>query len=387
MTCLGLASNGDTINVTAGTISSGTVMWGSSPCVTISGQSLAVTITPNSFFNLTPSTTCEDRITGFAFTGSSTDILEGDSGTNSTYRIDHNTFLNSALSVFVQVGGNGPGLLDHNTFTGGGASEEIHNFGAGSGNAQAGWTDNITPGGSQMVFVENNTFNCSSTTTVCSGIESYYGARTVLRHNTFNYTQIDQHGSSGSTTNSGSRWWEIYDNSFFSLSQNQCCFITLRSGSGVIGPGNTDDGTSTHGTYAGAINLYFDGSSSGFAWPGQWEVGSGINGYTMGHNSCAGGTLNSAPAYVFGNLNDLAPSTAVNSSGDTPGTSSPQANRDWLWSSTQPATMTWEEQSGDTCSTTYTYTSYTYPHPLDTSGATGSGLNGGVKITSGASVQ
>jgi hypothetical protein len=44
-----------------------------------------------------------------------------------------------------------------------------------------------------------------------SAVQSYNGARTVFRHNSLDFSQVDQHGTNG---NIGARWWEIYDNTF-----------------------------------------------------------------------------------------------------------------------------------------------------------------------------
>jgi hypothetical protein len=328
-----------------------------------------------------PGNTCEMRVTGINFTASSLAIVVTSTTSTFCYRIDHNTFINSAAtSVFVQVGGNGPGLIDHNTFKGGGASEDIHNFGTGAGNNN-GWTDNLSPGGSQMVFIEDNTFDNFSTTVVNSGLEAYYGARTVARHNTLIYTQLDEHGTSGSTTNASARWYEFYDNFFESNSQNQCCYITLRGGTGVVW-GNTNDGTSTHTPYQLEVT---EDSSSGTS-PRQWQVGSGIGGVTDGHNSCpapTGYTTNSAPLQIWGNQSNW--STMSNQN-----TATIAANRDYFFttSATQPSPIFWEEESTDNCSTTYAYTPYTDPHPLDINGVTlspGSENFGSINVGSSSS--
>lgn len=342
------ASSGDTV-VVPGTC---TVSWSSAVSIPstkgITVQAGGTVTLTNYGFSLAQNSAATSRITGFTFTspgnnGTAYAIVTNGSPTSAPFRIDHNTFVNSNQSVFVGLQGNAPGLLDHNTFNGGGASEEIHNLGVGPGN-NGGWTDNIVPGSKNMVIIEDNTFTSSDPTYICSGIESYYGARNALRHNTFNFCQVDQHGTAGAV---GARWWEVYNNNFnVPNGQNQCCFITMRGGSGVIW-GNTTSGTNAGG---GGIDLYEEDTGT---WPLAYQVGSGINGDSDGHNNC--GSTNSAPAYVWGN-------------GSIPvGSQTPSAltvNRDYFNPSSQPSSMHWEEQSGDTCSTTYTYTPYTYPDPL-----------------------
>jgi hypothetical protein len=248
--------------------------------------------------------------------------------------------------TFIQVSGNGPGLIDHNTFSGGGASEMIHNLGTGAG-SNTGWVDSLAPGSPNMVFVEDNTLTCLDPTFICSGIESYYGARNVLRHNEFVFTQIDQHGTAGAV---GARWWEAYQNDFNTPNnENQCCLITMRGGTGVIW-GNTTSGSNSHGGGQG-IDLYEEDTGT---WPLAYQIGSGINGDTDGHNAC--GSTNSSPAYVWGNDSGFAVSS------QTP--SIVVLNRDYFSSSTQPATLLRGQLSTDTCATSYNYVPYTYPHPL-----------------------
>jgi hypothetical protein len=282
------------------------------------------------------------RITGFTFTspgdgnGTPQAIILGNDAASATPRIDHNTFTNTAQSIFIGIYGLGSALIDHNTFTGGGASEEIHVYGTGSNTDASGWTDSVTPGGPTMVFIEDNTFGNFSTNTICSGLESYYGARTVIRHNTFNYCQIDQHGTAGAI---GARWWEAYDNVFNTPNgQNNCCLITMRAGSGVIW-GNTANGANTGG---GTIEVYEEDSG----YPALYQVGRGIN-------------QELSPAYIWGN-------------GSIPvfsGTSNVVEGRDYVITTNQPASLERCERSTDagtssSCSTMYSYVPYTYPHPL-----------------------
>lgn len=345
------ANSGDTVTVPAGTCS-WTVRIPNTKGITLSGASEGATkITNPAALRVASNSATPTRITGFGFTGAggngTADIELAGSVSSAPYRIDHNTFTNSAGSwIFVAVSGNGAGLIDHNTFTGSGASEEIHNLGMGPSN-YVGWTDDISPGGPDMVYLEDNTFTSSNPTFICSGTESFYGSRTVLRNNTFNFCQIDQHGTAGMI---GARWWEVYNNNFYTPpGQNQCCYITMRGGSGVIW-GNTSSGG--NGT-TGGIDLYEEDKGT---WPLAYQVGSGINGDTNGHNSCPGVKLNSAPAYVWGNgtipVNSQTPTTVV-------------SKRDYFVSSIQPSSMNWQEKSGDTCSTTYAYKPFPYPYPLD----------------------
>jgi hypothetical protein len=66
-----------------------------------------------------------------------------------------------------------------------------------------------------------------------SAIQSYYGARTVMRHCQLNYCEIDQHGNVPPLY--GTRWYEFYENTFYVRANgNQSDYFALRGGSGVV---------------------------------------------------------------------------------------------------------------------------------------------------------
>jgi len=349
------AVSGDTVVVPGGTCSwgGGTVTVPSTKGITVNGGGTA-TITGSSHISLTSNVSTSTRITGFTFTGAwpccgNFAIKADGSPSTAPYRIDHNTITGDVATngqTLMEVDNNGPGLIDHNTLTAPNNAEIIHNVGLGA-NGNLAWTDNVTPGGPTMVFIEDNTFTNSASGTICSGIQSYYGARTVVRHNIFNFCQVDQHGTAGSI---GARWWEIYSNNFNTPNgQNQCCIMDIRAGSGVI-YNNTVSGTNTG---AGSIDLREEDAGT---WPLAYQIGSGINGQTNGHNSCTGGALNSSPAYVWGALEisriaSQSPTVTL-------------LNRDYFVSTGQPLTLFRQELVTDTCPTTYNYVPYTYPHPL-----------------------
>jgi hypothetical protein len=60
-------------------------------------------------------------------------------------------------------------------------------------------------------------------------MQSYYGARTVFRHNYLHMSHVDQHGTGGMI---GARWWEVYENTFYVVQNgNQSEYIMMRAGS------------------------------------------------------------------------------------------------------------------------------------------------------------
>jgi hypothetical protein len=364
-TCIASAVSGDTVNVQSGSATWSTVTIPNSKGIILACPTPTCTIAGTSALIVNSNSSADTRVTGFTFTGAgnagSGNLQVNGSTSSAYYRIDDNVFDvgSDKQVVYMEIEGNGPGLIDHNTFKGGSASEEVHNLGLGAGN-EGGWQDNISPGGPQMVYLENNNFGNYDSTYICSGIESYYGARTVLRYNTFSFCQIDQHGTSGEV---GARWWEIYDNTFnVPAGLKQCCDIVVRDGSGVI---FSNHQSLASGAAGGDIELYSDNSGS---WPLAWQIGAGFGDYQNGYPTCqaasagAGSGMNSSPAYVWGNDAAMTVDTNGNPSGTV------FVNQDFIISSSQPSSMKRQEQSGDTCSTTYSYTPFTYPFPLDANG-------------------
>src|SRR5260370_12693465 len=179
------------------------------------------------------------RITGLTLLSDHILAISG-SKTSAPYRVDHCKFDDGTATqvILLEVGGNGPGLIDQCQFVAGAASEMIHNLGMGAENA-SGWSDDIMPGSSAALYVEDCTFSKNPLTDKyfwgTSAIQSYYGARTVMRHCTLNYCQIDQHGTPGMI---GARWWEFYENTFYvpphAAEGGQSCYFALRGGSGVV---------------------------------------------------------------------------------------------------------------------------------------------------------
>ncbi|MGA7784745.1 MAG: hypothetical protein WB997_08900 [Candidatus Acidiferrales bacterium] len=338
------ASEGDTVVVPGGTCSwGGSVTIPNSVGLTIYGGG-NTTITSGTIFIQQGLT--ETRVTGFTFQGTGNCEAGNAVDTNGSpssfaARIDHNTFNPVGGGTAICTNGNAPVLIDNNTFnipSNAGAIEVIHNVGLGFSNGQSGWSVNVTPGGPGMVFVEDNTvlFPVNGNFSGASFLQSYAGAQTVVRHNQIHNMQIDQHGSVPVTTYPWVRWWEIYDNEFVNDSgAEQCCYIVVRGGSGVVW-GNTHSGTNS---VTGIIQL---DEEAGGSYPALDQVGRGINQAL-------------SPAYLWGNDAALVVTSVA---------ANVQLNRDYYVSATQPASMSWQEKSGDTPSTTYNYVPYTYPHPL-----------------------
>jgi hypothetical protein len=277
---------------------------------------------------ISPNASTTTRITRFKMsdTKSSQGYFITTSGGNESsakFRIDHCTFM--GLEMLRHIGINDPiyGLLDHNTFTWSGNNEVIHNEAYGA-SSTAGWTNDVTPGSAQALYIEDNDFvNQTSGSPAYfwggSAVQGYYGARTVIRYNTLTMAQIDMHGTAGAI---GARWWEIYENTFVVVPNgNQDPYMAIRAGSGVIFNNHTGGATNL-----GIEEIELVEEDGGY--PALYQIGRGKN-----------QTLD--PAYVWGNDGNM----SIKSH-----SSNVQAGRDFILSS-KPG-----------------YTPYTYPHPLQNGG-------------------
>jgi len=359
------ASNGSTVLVPGG----GTCNWGggtvsipSTKGITLDGGG-NTTITGSSHISLTANATTRSRVTGFIFTGTwaccGNSAIRGDGGgtSNATWRIDHNTITGDPATngqTLLEAASNGPGLIDHNTLTAPNNSEIIHVQGVGGAGGSAGWIDDIVPGGSQMLFVEDNTFTNSGSSSLCSALQSYYGARTVFRHNTLNFCQIDQHGTAG---NIGARWWEIYENTFQPGGHNQSNYAQIRAGSGVFFNNHESGSNTGAGTAQFAEEDTTTPECVSGGYPCLWMIGRGI------YDNSPANPGRSSPAYYWNN--DAAITLALNGMGSS---TAVQSSRDLFSSGSQPATLTRCESAADVtagCPVSYSYVPYTYPHPLN----------------------
>jgi len=245
--------------------------------ITLNGNGATIT----GAVDVTQNDRTSTRITHFNFTSPKSVYFHG-TPSSATARLDHSKFSGGDSSILVELEGNAPVLIDHNEFSGGGASEMIHNYGTWD---DSGWKDEVTPGGPNMVFIEDNTFNNTGASGSpayfwgTSAVQSYYGARTVFRHNTLNMAQVDQHGTAGMV---GARWWEIYENTFNVVQNgNQSNYMAIRAGSGVIF-NNHKTGAQNQG--AGAIELIEEDPG----YPALYQIGRGRN-------------QSLEPAYIWGN--------------------------------------------------------------------------------------
>lgn len=322
------AADGDTVvvNPSSATWTSGQGVV-CSKGITLSGTGVTITASggTQTLVNVTTNASAAFRLTGFAFNDSRGGLvfafkINGGFG-NAKYRVDHCTFNATTQKIFYE-NWNAWGVIDHCVFVGDDASEMIHNMGYGAG-VTTGWSEDVVAGSPDALYIEDCTFSKTNQSDQyfwgTSAIQSYYGARTVIRHCTFNYCQVDQHGTPGVI---GARWWEIYENDFYCPSNSgQSNWMAIRGGSGVIfnnrmhvGSGATDP----------AVELVEEDAG----YPALYQIGRGKN-------------QSLDPAYCWNN-------------GKIPGSGSSNVvdGRDFYSNTSRPG-----------------YSPYTYPHPLQ-SGST-----------------
>ncbi len=344
------ASNGDTVLVPGGSCT-----WSApvtiSTAITLNGQGTTnITWASGGSLNVTANTAASSFVTGFHFIGRFTNggcpinLSSSYAPQSQPFRFYGNTLddgTNTAQGTLLCVHGTGPGLIDHNTFTVSyGADEVIHNLGQGADDP-SGWTTDVIPGGSNMLFIEDNTFTYNASGNPAyfwgtSAVQAYYGARTVFRHNTVGMMQVDQHGTCGTIY---ARWWEIYENTFVTNVPNasQSNYMALRGGTGVVF-NNHHTGVNQ---VTGSIELTEDCTAG--IYPLTRQVGRGLN-------------VTSSPAYVWGNDSDMNVGSG--------NTTYVQPGRDFYLSTTQPSNMVVSEALSNGLSAAYSYQPYTYPHPL-----------------------
>jgi hypothetical protein len=259
------AASGDTVVLPSPCVATWTspVVIPSTKGITLNGNGATVT----GGIQITPHASVSTRVTGFTFT-SNTDVFEtfGTSLSAGRWRFDHNTLTGSGTSLLDL--GPSPGVLDHNRFTslgGSTAPEFIHIWGWSAGST-VGWSNDHLPGSDEAIYIEDNEFTVRQPATYDSWIQSYYGARVVLRYNTI-AASIDAHGTAGMV---GARWWEIYGNTFIGQSYG----VNNRAGSGVV----------FNNTGVGQISFCEEDSG----YPAAYQIGRGKNQALY-------------PAYVFGN--------------------------------------------------------------------------------------
>lgn len=258
----------------------------SSKGITLDGRGAVITRGAGSdgtpMISIAANRTVSTRITNFSIFGSNVNnqghflsITTDTAGTDALFRIDHVNFDGDSVGVHIKVHGPGYGLIDHCSFAWNGNNEIIHALGYGPSN-NTGWGLDITPGSLDALYIEDNVFLNRSVPNYLGGkILMVYGAKEVVRFNTFTRVTVDVHGN---TPPSG-RYWEFYHNTFLLNSgDNVDKWYQIRGGTGFI------FGDSAPSIGNGGRTLTFWEEDSGN--PARDQIGRGKN-------------QNSTPAYVW----------------------------------------------------------------------------------------
>lgn len=316
-TCVNNASNGDTINVGAGSATwSSTLKLPSSKGLKLKGAGDAGTvITLTGGIDAICSTNRPHRISGFKFKNKTSGTAIAFSGTCSGFRIDNNTFSNFSPSVEGIVidwfkAGIGPiyGLIDHNTFSSPINHRAVLIYGLGQK-----WPAASPLGTPNNIFIEDNTldFGDIKESTAGSGCaDANYGAYFVWRHNTSRNCLLSIHGEYNST--GGVVSIEVSSNSFSTNGPSKFWphghRLVHHQGSGEFVIFNNTF-TSASGKSATAISLTYYRSAPGYgkrcdgtqAIDGNWTPRTTYYGYPCYHQPGRKGDRTLSPNYDWNN--------------------------------------------------------------------------------------
>jgi hypothetical protein len=157
------------------------------------------------------------RMTGFTFRGGSTNsgiASNGEircTGISHSFRIDHCTF-DQLHGTSLAVNGFLWGVIDHCRFK----TQRAHPITVehkdwnGKNNGNGSWADDPYWGTEKFIFIEDNVFEDSSR--AGTGIDSFEGARFVVRYNHFHNTRLTMHGTEGQGR--GAKQVEEYNNTY-----------------------------------------------------------------------------------------------------------------------------------------------------------------------------
>jgi parallel beta-helix repeat protein len=284
--CISQADEGDTITVSAG---DGSETWSSSLAITkglyiIGPGESSLTITSSytgdyliTYNPATPSNNPNFRLSGFTFDCNNNTSFMGwiDSFTTpqTNIRIDNNTIQNATYGF--EISGLYYGVIDNNTMS------NVNKFFSIMGNNTTAWNNvSFSPGGSQNLYIEDNTCTDDDTT---NPISHGGGGLSVFRFNTFtdnsasNGTNAyDMHGNQDGG-NFSTIGCEVYGNTFNKLNgYNLDKGIYHRGGEGLFWGNNfvvqgiTNGGVSVNEEYNDALypsaNSYTQKVHNSYYW-------------------------------------------------------------------------------------------------------------------------
>ena len=170
----------------------------------------------------------------------------------------------------------GYGLIDHCTFDVEDTTSSDQmispngSYGASDGGFTP-WQQDLSLGTNKAVYVEDCTFNYANQNE--DAIDAYYGARFVIRHNTFNHVAVGYHGCDSGDARSPVSC-ELYDNVFHNDGVGKRA-LTIRGGTGVMFNNTYGGNTGWDGFHLFYYRAQYRGSSSwGDCEGSDWDIGS-----------------------------------------------------------------------------------------------------------------
>lgn len=240
-TCVNNASNGDTINVQAGTAN-----WSSavtvSKNVSIIGAGQGVTIVNGVPFNINgvsaSGTAASVRISGFTFNFGGNEMTISDSV---HFRMDHDDFNNAPPAAtcvlsYSDTGTPTEGVFDHITSSYCQFEELGGVYGNSNNSDNLVWSTSNPVGTSHAIYFEDSTFvNADpSSSGYFNCWDEYQGGRYVIRFSTLNGCRVEAHGIQADNSRGG-RSWEIYNNTIENSNGVKGYWpFSQRSGTGMI---------------------------------------------------------------------------------------------------------------------------------------------------------
>lgn len=286
------AKDGDAILIPAG-ICSWAAPVSFSKALTIRGAGETQTRIAGGRFDITVPDGKSWRISNMGISGAS---FVNVGGASKSFRIDHITLTsptghNEGRIFWFQPSGSDylAGVVDHVRINDPRAIQ-FHYRGSRTDGGNGSWMRDLGLGGPDAVYIEDSTIhhsshNVSTPVTDCEG-----GGRFVFRYNTVTNSYIEMHDAIVNNLR-GCRKWEIYKNTFhMSYDSEQCTYVRIRSGTGVIFNNvfdekpDCDDGISFH--------LYRTYQTDGDPWGSRCGSGSGnaiLNSASDYPRSCSSG--------------------------------------------------------------------------------------------------
>lgn len=297
------SADNDVVSVGAGTCSAGAVSW-SNKDITVQGQGKGVTNVNGLSFKVTNSTKSKFRISGFSVGAAPSWRIDAVNRTTGIkgWRIDNVAFSYSSCTqnIAIQVYGINWGLIDSSTFNNAGnaifvtgyaeSTNEVNPWPPSGDPGMGGysWLLPLNLGSDEALYIENNTFTMGNGCYYGIG-DTYYGGRTVFRHNKVTNAYWQNHAARA-YERGGNVKAEIYNNDFNATDAAWYRAIHIRSGTGVVfnntlrgafsviqvdnQRSNGQNGSAPFGVCNGSSR--WDGNSSGQAgWPCLDQIGRG----------------------------------------------------------------------------------------------------------------